>query len=344
MAHAESDQARLSDGDPGSEPFAARLRRYRAAAGLTQEELAARAGVSVRSVGDLERGAGHRPRTDTVRLLAEALDLSPPGRELFVASARQTLAPLAGDGASARTDHCTAPTASPTPIQAREQPPWSWRLRGGRPRWRAVGSFGALLALATAALWTRRSVAAPAPAPAPVPVVAMTVVGPNQAACCWAKQGAWYADGLHGYPGFAGPTYWTWARGATGAPLSAVRWSFTPPTREAGVGGRVAVDVWVPDNNADARVIYAVTDGRGRSFRRAVDQESPAPGFVHRSPGWVRLGTFDGTRDGRRWGALMVDLTDRAPTDCAAYHYASRTCTVGVAQVRFAYATEAGRT
>jgi len=41
---------------------------------------------------------------------------------------------------------------------------------------------------------------------------------------------------------------------------------------------------------------------------------------------------------------LMVDLTDRAPTDCAAYHYASRTCTVGVAQVRFAYATEAGRT
>jgi len=47
------------------------------------------------------------------------------------------------------------------------------------------------------------------------------------------------------------------------------------------------------------------------------------------------LGTFDGTRDGRRWGGLAVELTDRAPADCAAYHYAARRCMVGAAQARF---------
>jgi len=30
-----------------------------------------------------------------------------------------------------------------------------------------------------------------------------------------------------------------------------------------------------------------------------------------------------------------VELTDRAPADCAAYHYAARRCMVGAAQARF---------
>ncbi len=328
----ESGQTREPDAGLGSELFAAQLRRYRVAAGLTQDGLAERAGVSVRSVGDLERGAGHRPRKDTARLLAEALGLPPEDREAFVAAARQAPAPpIDGDKPPRGEDHAPAPVAVPS--AARGWLRWLWPPR---PRWRAAGllGLGVLVALgvpATAALWGRRTAAAPAPG------VAVTIVGPHQAACCWATQGTWYADGLHGYPGFAGPTDWTYARGATRPPVSAVRWSLAPPLRAGGDWRHVAVDMWVPDNNADARVAYVVTDGRGRPSRRAVDQESPAPGFAHRSPGWVRLGIFDGTRDGRRWGGVMVDLTDRAPTDCAAYHYASRTCAVGAAQARFSY-------
>jgi len=83
---------RTRDGDPAP-PFDVLLRRQRAVAGLTQEELAERAGVSVRSIGELERGAGHRPRKDTVRLLAEALGLSPDAQAVFAAAARPRRAP-----------------------------------------------------------------------------------------------------------------------------------------------------------------------------------------------------------------------------------------------------------
>src|SRR5689334_8852827 len=58
-----------------SETFAALLRRRRLAAGLTQEALAERAGISARGVQDLERGLRATPRPDTIRLLADALDL-----------------------------------------------------------------------------------------------------------------------------------------------------------------------------------------------------------------------------------------------------------------------------
>ncbi|MGI8578887.1 MAG: helix-turn-helix domain-containing protein [Nocardioidaceae bacterium] len=52
------------------------LRDLRVAAGYTQEQLAERAGLAVRSLGDLERGAVKRPHRDTVDLLCAALDLS----------------------------------------------------------------------------------------------------------------------------------------------------------------------------------------------------------------------------------------------------------------------------
>jgi predicted ATPase/DNA-binding XRE family transcriptional regulator len=57
-------------------PFGARLRRLREAAGLTQEELAARAGLSRNAVGALERGIRKRPYPHTARSLAHALGLS----------------------------------------------------------------------------------------------------------------------------------------------------------------------------------------------------------------------------------------------------------------------------
>jgi transcriptional regulator with XRE-family HTH domain len=68
--------------------FGVLLSRYRAAVGLTQEELAERAGLSARGIGDLERGVRTRPRGYTVRQIAEALRLSPDDRALFEQAAR----------------------------------------------------------------------------------------------------------------------------------------------------------------------------------------------------------------------------------------------------------------
>src|SRR5689334_4161485 len=53
--------------------FGAALRSARLAARLTQEELAARAGLSVRGIQDLERGARRSPRPETLRRLRAAL-------------------------------------------------------------------------------------------------------------------------------------------------------------------------------------------------------------------------------------------------------------------------------
>lgn len=56
------------------------LRRARRQAGLTQELLAERAGISVRAITDLERGVNRAPRVDTLELLADALELSAAAR------------------------------------------------------------------------------------------------------------------------------------------------------------------------------------------------------------------------------------------------------------------------
>src|SRR5262245_8403920 len=69
-------------------PFGARLKRERLARGLTQEALAARAGVSTRAISDLERGINRAPRKDTLRLLAEALELSAEAHSRLEAALR----------------------------------------------------------------------------------------------------------------------------------------------------------------------------------------------------------------------------------------------------------------
>ncbi|WP_433265517.1 ATP-binding protein [Micromonospora vinacea] len=66
------------------------LRGHRRAAGLTQAELASRAGVGVRTVRDLERGRSIRPQRTTVELLAGALALTGTSRAAFLAAARGT--------------------------------------------------------------------------------------------------------------------------------------------------------------------------------------------------------------------------------------------------------------
>jgi transcriptional regulator with XRE-family HTH domain len=69
-------------------PFGSLLRRYRLEAGLTQEALAERAGLSPKAVSDLERDPTRTPRLATVVLLAEALDLAPELRAGLLAAAR----------------------------------------------------------------------------------------------------------------------------------------------------------------------------------------------------------------------------------------------------------------
>jgi len=68
--------------------FGGLLRQLRTQARLTREELAQTAGLSPRSVSDLERGISRTARKNTAGLLAEALSLTGPVNEVFVAAAR----------------------------------------------------------------------------------------------------------------------------------------------------------------------------------------------------------------------------------------------------------------
>jgi pimeloyl-ACP methyl ester carboxylesterase/DNA-binding XRE family transcriptional regulator len=81
-------------------PFSVLLRQSRVAAGLSQEGLAERAGLSVRGISDLERGVRRAPHPATLRRLVEALDLGPTERAALLAAAQ--------------------PAADPAPVEARE--------------------------------------------------------------------------------------------------------------------------------------------------------------------------------------------------------------------------------
>jgi transcriptional regulator with XRE-family HTH domain len=67
--------------------FSALLRQLRRQTELTQEDLAARAGLSVRTIRRLETGVSANPQMDTVRLLADALRLKPDERARMLAVA-----------------------------------------------------------------------------------------------------------------------------------------------------------------------------------------------------------------------------------------------------------------
>ena len=73
----------------GPGPFGALLQRMRQTAGLSQKELAERAGLSRRGISDLERGRRHTPYPTTARQLAEALGLEGSQRAALLAAAHQ---------------------------------------------------------------------------------------------------------------------------------------------------------------------------------------------------------------------------------------------------------------
>jgi predicted ATPase/DNA-binding CsgD family transcriptional regulator/transcriptional regulator with XRE-family HTH domain len=93
-------------------PFASLLLRYRAAAHLTQEQLAARAGLSPDTIAALERGKRRMPRSATVELLSQALELEAQERAHLAAAAqasevrpRVRSAAVGADGSSVRDAH-----------------------------------------------------------------------------------------------------------------------------------------------------------------------------------------------------------------------------------------------
>jgi tetratricopeptide (TPR) repeat protein/transcriptional regulator with XRE-family HTH domain len=89
-----SDHEDVLGGRP--EVFGEIVRAYRRRLGLTQEELAEKAGLNVRSIGKVEAGRIALPRAATVRLLAGAFGLGGADLDRFLRSA-------AGEGAHAET-------------------------------------------------------------------------------------------------------------------------------------------------------------------------------------------------------------------------------------------------
>ena len=80
--------AQPDQGSPAGASLAALLRGRRQEAGLTQEELARKSGLSVRAISDLERGRSTRPYPRTARMLADAMALSGTDRDELLRAAR----------------------------------------------------------------------------------------------------------------------------------------------------------------------------------------------------------------------------------------------------------------
>ena len=90
------------------------VRRHRVAFELTQEELAERAGVSARTVSDIERGLRSRVYRDTAGRLADGLNLEGSERTTFERAARGMLVRVGQlSGTSTGQANAVAPLPSP---------------------------------------------------------------------------------------------------------------------------------------------------------------------------------------------------------------------------------------
>src|SRR5918994_4519104 len=104
----------------GSGDFGGRLRRHREAAGLSQEELAERAALTAKAISALERGERQHPYPQTVRALANALNLSDADRSALIASIPDRERPQGSDGAiSAPQPVALLLRSEPTPLLGR---------------------------------------------------------------------------------------------------------------------------------------------------------------------------------------------------------------------------------
>jgi tetratricopeptide (TPR) repeat protein/transcriptional regulator with XRE-family HTH domain len=89
--------------EPPLMSFGRLLKNLRTSARMTQEQLAERAGLSPRSISDLERGIHVTARRETAQLLADALGLTGSARTAFEAAARGKAIPAMGVAAATRT-------------------------------------------------------------------------------------------------------------------------------------------------------------------------------------------------------------------------------------------------
>ena len=125
---------------PASPPdgsLAERLRALRVRAGLTQEELAERAGLTPHAISALERGTRTRPYPHTLRALADALGLDEVERADLRAAVPSRQA--AADTAGPTTPEATA--AGPSGL--RPAPPcWAGTTRWPTwpPSWRPAAT------------------------------------------------------------------------------------------------------------------------------------------------------------------------------------------------------------
>lgn len=95
-----------------SPSFGELLRQFRRTAGLTQEELAERAGLRMRGISDLEQGVKLRPRPETIGLLANALGLAAAQRQHLEAARRRSPPASPGPTTPTGSDHRPVPPTS----------------------------------------------------------------------------------------------------------------------------------------------------------------------------------------------------------------------------------------
>ena len=100
--------------------FGEELRRLRVHAGLTQEELAERAGITAQAIGALERGDRRRPYPHTVRSLSAALGLSQPEQDALIRLVRAVETEPAPPPRPP-AEPITALPVPPTPLFGRDQ-------------------------------------------------------------------------------------------------------------------------------------------------------------------------------------------------------------------------------
>ncbi|WP_063762346.1 tetratricopeptide repeat protein [Streptomyces sp. NRRL F-5123] len=118
----------MADGRPVS--FGARLRGYRRRVGLSQRELAERAGLGVTTVRDLEQGRTRQPQLPSVRALATALGLD--GHEAAALRHAAVVEEPAGEHAAAAEQQGTVRVGLLGPLTLRRGPAEVALGRGGR--------------------------------------------------------------------------------------------------------------------------------------------------------------------------------------------------------------------
>ena len=101
--------------------FGVLLKKYRIEANLSQEALAARAGLSTRVIIDLERGLKQKPRFDTLERLSDALSLSAQQQALLRASARPEMTPLPSASRSVPVSYINNLPQAPASLIGREE-------------------------------------------------------------------------------------------------------------------------------------------------------------------------------------------------------------------------------